>query len=240
MLSFRFFDLVTCGNATYGVSHQLHWALNLRVQACKKEDWDGSKFVFAQVDEKHLTLSLKLLSKERPFFRSLHFQIEFTLFKRLDASFLLQLYSIQQHSNSIFLQLDRRIIDNFEGWKYVRSKVITFVPAKARACSLDELQSPPDGSGLMLNSTDAIEFNQFAVFNCPDDQVTDDGPLFKIKCLPNGQYQSRKWKACRERKVCEIRPPKPPTKYGLARDNTRGIKEFENATYACKDPNMVQ
>ena len=170
----------------------------------------------------------------------MHFQIEFTLFKRLDASFLLQLYSIQQHSNSIFLQLDRRIIDNFEDWKYVRSKVITFVPAKARACSLDELQSPPDGSGLMLNSTDAIEFNQFAVFNCPDDQVTDDGPLFKIKCLPNGQYQSRKWKACRERKVCEIRPPKPPTKYGLARDNTRGIKEFENATYACKDPNMVQ
>ena len=151
--------------------------------------------------------------------------------------------SIQRgHSNSIFviLQLDRRIIDNFEGWKYVRTKVITFVPAKAKACSLDELQSPPDGSGLMLNSTEAIEFNQYAVFNCPDDQVTDDGPLFKIKCLPNGQYQSRKWGACRERKVCEIRPPKPPTKYGLARDNTRGIKEFENATYACKDPNMVQ
>ena len=145
------------------------------------------------------------------------------------------------HSNSIFviLQLDRRIIDNFEGWKYVRTKVITFVPAKAKACSLDELQSPPDGSGLMLNSTEAIDFNQYAVFTCPDDQVTDDGPLFKIKCLPNGQYQSRKWGACRERKVCEIRPPKPPTKYGLARDNTRGIKEFENATYACKDPNMV-
>ena len=90
-----------------------------------------------------------------------------------------------------------------------------------------------------MNSTDAIEFHEKAVFTCSDDLVTDDGPEFKLTCLPNGQFQARKWGACRTRKVCEIRPPKPPAKYGLARDNTRGIKEFMNATYECMESDKV-
>ena len=154
---------------------------------------------------------------------------------------LFHIVSQLQSVNFLIFQFDRKIIDHWPNtnWKFVRTKVITFIPAKARGCSLDELPKPPDDSGLTLNSTDAIEFHEKAVFTCSDDLVTDDGPEFKLTCLPNGQFQARKWGACRTRKVCEIRPPKPPAEYGLARDNTRGIKEFMNATYECMDSDKV-
>ena len=59
-------------------------------------------------------------------------------------------------------------------------------------------------SGLVLNSSKAIEFGEFAELRCiENDTVTNDGFVTKLKCLPNGKFQNRKWDdktKCRERK----------------------------------------
>ena len=94
-----------------------------------------------------------------------------------------------------------------------------------------------------LNSSKAIEFNEFAELRCKEnDSVTNDGFVTRLKCLPNGKFATRKWDdktKCRERKVCTKSPPRPPTETGLARNYSRNVKEFGYATYHCINSHEV-
>ena len=97
-------------------------------------------------------------------------------------------------------------------------------------------------SGLTLSSSEAIAFGEFAELRCTEnDTVTNDGFVTKLKCLPNGKFQTRKWNdnKCRERKICSKSPPRPPADFGLARNYSRDVKEFGYATYNCISSHQV-
>ena len=97
-------------------------------------------------------------------------------------------------------------------------------------------------SGLTLSSTEAIAFGEFAELRCTEnDTVTNDGFVTKLKCLPNGKFQTRKWNdnKCRERKICSKSPPRPPADFGLARNYSRDVKEFGYAEYNCISSHQV-
>ena len=97
-------------------------------------------------------------------------------------------------------------------------------------------------SGLTLSSSEAIAFGEFAELRCTEnDTVTNDGFVTKLKCLPNGKFQTRKWNdnKCRERKICSKSPPRPPAETGLARNYSRDVKEFGYAGYNCISSHQV-
>ena len=52
--------------------------------------------------------------------------------------------------------MDKKLVSSskFENWRYVRTKIVAFVPYKAKQCSLDELPDPPGSkfSDVKLNS----------------------------------------------------------------------------------------
>ena len=135
---------------------------------------------------------------------------------------------------------------SYPGWKYVRSKVITFSPGDVKSCSLENLPELPNGksffviflqfllicsksfdnnllkhtwtfqffldvadSGLVLNSSKAVSFGDFAVFHCAgNDSVTDDGFVFNLLCLPNGQFQKVTFINHVDKKLKRNRPKK--------------------------------
>ena len=96
---------------------------------------------------------------------------------------------------------------------------------------------------MILDSSKAIEFNEFAELRCAEnDSVTNDGFVTKLKCLPGGKFAARKWDdntKCRLREVCTKSPPRPPVETGLARNYSRDVKEFGYATYQCINSHKV-
>ena len=119
------------------------------------------------------------------------------------------------------------------------------------------------GYGLRVKSKRSIDFGKFAEYECEmmaiikecetcpeirrEQFVIDSGYTFKLKCLPNGKFQSPSWQKCRQPMPCELTPPYPPSSSGLVPYNpyeyrsnyTMMIREFSDVRYECKDEKKV-
>ena len=93
-------------------------------------------------------------------------------------------------------QVDNQFIDHYlpRGWNFVRTKVIKFNPGRAKSCSLSVLPKPKEDSLLIPLTTEAVAINDFAQYVCNDTvkNFTNDGFVFKLKCMPWGKFQGRK------------------------------------------------
>ena len=116
---------------------------------------------------------------------------------------------------------------------------------------------------MRVKSKKSIDFGKFAEYECEmmaiikecetcpeirrEQFVIDSGYTFKLKCLPNGKFQSPSWQKCRQPMPCELTPPYPPSSSGLVPYNpyeyrsnyTMMIREFSDVRYECKDEKKV-
>ena len=68
-----------------------------------------------------------------------------------------------------FFQFDKRIIDKWQhpSWKYVRTKLITFRPAKPKSCSLSYIPDViPEGNVAKIKVTDVVKGQLISKKNC--------------------------------------------------------------------------
>ena len=84
---------------------------------------------------------------------------------------------------------------------------------------------------MRVKSKKSINFGDFAEYECEmeaiikendvifrrEQFVIDSGYTFKLKCLPNGKFQSKTWQKCRQPIPCELTPPYPPLSSGLGK-----------------------
>ena len=117
---------------------------------------------------------------------------------------------------------------------------------------------------MRVKSKKSINFGDFAEYECENSVlisecddcpvirkeqfVIDSGYTFRLKCLPNGKFQSKTWQKCRIPIPCKLTPPYPPPSSGLVPYNpyeyrsngTMMIREFSKVRYECKDEKMVR
>lgn len=113
-----------------------------------------------------------------------------------------------------------------------------FTPGTPLKCSMHIFPDPPENTGLEKVTTKPVELNGFGEYRCrsSDLPVTNDGLVFKLRCLGSGKFQSRSWLTCRKRATCQKSAPWPPFESGLAPSPTKGVLEFDSAEYSCLDP----
>ncbi|TRY77305.1 hypothetical protein TCAL_04063, partial [Tigriopus californicus] len=140
-------------------------------------------------------------------------------------------------------ELDNLILDKFadlETWPFVRSYMFGVVPGKPLGCSENVIPEPAAESGLVVVEKKYVPFGQSIDFRCKNpNYVTNDGVLYKLRCMDNGRFLNRLWLECRPRKICLKPPPRPDDRSGLKFSESINVPEFNNAVYECKQPGYV-
>ena len=98
-----------------------------------------------------------------------------------------------------FFQFDKRIIDKWQhpSWKYVRTKLITFLPAKPKSCSLSYIPDViPEGNVAKIKVTDVASKWAGGALTYPEFGVSVNPILTRgeILCPPNYCLPTRIWK----------------------------------------------
>ena len=56
-------------------------------------------------------------------------------------------------------------------WKYIRSKVMMFMPGRPKACSAQLLPTPDVLSGLVVSTTQSIKFGGYGEYICQNNSL---------------------------------------------------------------------